>query len=142
MDGRTIVIEVTEEEAERGLFYMPWVDLREWLRDESASFNKHPWITRLEPAPTLTYRCLDSTELRLIYRCQAGAFTSSYFHEVYGFAYRIDGDPFTHEQYVAASDGDVHFETRDHKPLSVEEVGRRILSVLIGASKTAPMRIC
>ncbi len=29
MDGRTIVIEVTEEEAERGLFYMPWVDLRE-----------------------------------------------------------------------------------------------------------------
>jgi len=144
MDGRPIVIEENAEEAERGLFYLPWVDLRYWLRNQCARFNKHPWLKRLEPPPTRTYRYIEPTELRLIYRCKAGEFTMrlSYFHEVRGFAYRIDGEPFVHAQYVTAPHGKAPFGTPGQQLLTVAQAGRRILSVLLNASNATTARIC
>ena len=144
MDGRPIVVEENEEEAERGLCYLPWVDLRYWLRNQCARFNRHPWLKRLEAPPTLTCRYLELMELRLIYCCNVGEFTMrlSYFHEVRGFAYRIDGEPFIHSQYVTAPYGTAPFGTPGHQLLTVAQVGRRILSVLLNASNATTARIC
>jgi len=61
---------------------------------------------------------------------------------VRGFAYRMDGEPFIHAQYVTAPYGKAPFGTPGHQLLTVEQVGRRILSVLLNASNVTTTRIC
>jgi hypothetical protein len=139
-----MIIQLTEQDAERALYWEPWADLREWLRDECKRFNAHPIVTALKPAPELSYRW-GHTDFTLTYRCPAGLYTMLlvYSHELRGFSYKIlRKDGVSHEQYVTARDGRGYFESPDHQMLTLEDVGQRILSLLITASKKPLALVC
>jgi hypothetical protein len=134
----------TEEDDERGLYYLPWADLRQWLRKKCANANKHPWIKRLDPAFTLTYERRDDTELILSYRCKTGEYTMrlSYYHRMRGFVYSMEDEPFSFALHVTNPYGKKPFGTRDHQCLTVAQAGRFILSVLLSSSNATTARIC
>jgi hypothetical protein len=144
MHGRPIVIEGTREDEDRGLFYLPWADLRRWLWKKCASANRNLWIKRLDPAFTLTYQRLDNTELKLLYCCKTGEYTMrlSYYHPMRGFIYRMDDEPFILDLHVTDPYGNKPFETRNHQSLTVAQAGRLVLSVLLNASNATTARIC
>lgn len=144
MNEKQIVIQGTAEDDETGLFYLPWADLRQWLRKKCASANRHPWIKRLDPAFALTYERLDNTELVLTYRCKTGEYTMrlSYYHQMRGFNYGLEDEPFIFSLRVTNPYGRKPFGIRGHQSLTVAQAGRFILSVLLNSSNATTARIC
>jgi hypothetical protein len=143
MDPKMLIVG-TEQDDERGLYYLPWADLRQWLRKKCANANKHPWIKRLDPDFTLTFHRTDVTELTLVYRCKTGEYAMhiSYYHRMRGFIYRMEDEPFILDLHVTNPHGKAPFGTRDHRSLTVAQAGRLVLSVLLNSSNATTARIC
>jgi hypothetical protein len=144
MDPRMLVVG-TEEDDERGLYYFPWADLRQWLRKKCASANRHPWIKHLNPAFTLTYERLHDTEIVLIYRCKTGEYAMrlDYYHRMRGFIYRMEDEPFIFSLHVTNPYGKKPFGIRGQQSsMTVAQAGRFIISVLLNSSNATTARIC
>jgi hypothetical protein len=143
MDPKMLIVG-TELDKERELYYLPWADLRRWLRIKCARANKNPWIRRLDPNFALTFHRTNDTELTIVYRCKTGEYAMyiSYYHRMRGFNYRMEDEPFILNLRVTDPHGRAPFGTRDRQSLTVAQAGRRVLSVLLNSSNAAADSIC
>jgi hypothetical protein len=144
MDPKMLIVE-TEEDDERGPYYLPWADLRQWLRKKCASANRHLWIKRLDPHFSLIYERWNDTELILIYRCKTGEYVMrlSYYHHIRGLNYGLEDEPFIFSLHVTNPYGKKPFGIRrDLSSLTVAQAGRLILSVLLNSSNATTAHIC
>jgi len=146
-DEPPIVYQVPDYD--KALYWEPFANLREWLRDECVRLNAHPLLASLQPAPRLSW-VWDTTEFSVTCHGKNSKRTVEllYSHEHRGFCYGIDDDdgpPLT--QYVALKDGFGVFVAPDGQVLTLEEVGQRVLSLLFNAANinrasTATLPVC
>ena len=139
-DGPPIVHQVPDDD--KALYWEPFCNLREWLRDECERLNTRPFLASLNSPPTLSW-IWNTTEFSLTFHDKNRKHTVQllYSHEHHGFCYGIDGDhepPL--EQYVALKDGFGVFVSPDGQVLTLEGVGRRVLGLLFMAADTNSAR--
>jgi hypothetical protein len=51
-----MIIQVSAEDMERAVYWLPWADLRSWLRDECERFNTDPLVTSQRHFVELSYQ--------------------------------------------------------------------------------------
>ena len=131
-DGPPIVYQ--EPNDDRSLYWEPFGNLREWLRDECVRFNAHPLLAQSAPRFSWAW---DTTEFSVTYHGKDRSYTVDllYSHEHRGFCYGMENDDgLPLEQYVALKDGFGAFVSPDGQVLTLEEVGQRVLRVLFNAT--------
>ena len=146
-DGPPLVYQVPDDD--KALYWEPFGNLREWLRDECERINARPFLASLNSPPRLSW-VWDTTEFSVTFHGRNRKHTVEllYSHEHRGFCYGIDGDDGPAlEQYVALKDGFGAFVSPDGQLLTLEQVGQRVLGLLFMAvnrngANTGTLPVC
>ena len=78
-----MIIQLTAEDAERAVYWVPWAELRGWLRDECERFNADPLVTSQRHFVELSYKWEDDHRGLLTYRSsRAGVYIMWILHSL------------------------------------------------------------
>lgn len=130
---------------ERVVYWLPWAELRSWLREECERFNTHPLVTSQRHFVELSYEWRDDDQGLLTYTSsRAGVYILCLVHslERRRVSYGVLGhDEARGELNIVEHDGMGYFVLPDHKRLTIEEAVQRLIAVLIAASNK-PRLVC
>jgi hypothetical protein len=118
---------------ERKQAQQQWLDLVDGLRNECNRFNTHPAITSRVPPPTLTFKLISETEVRIYLHSQQGRFWLNVIidPDLFYVKYRAHDEPYTCMVLIDVDEHGAYMQSQERVPDTVEDWANAMINTLI-----------